>query len=155
MLSWYGTCRDDPQKSSGHAWNIYVRVVKDLHEPYQALSNASMSDGPVYFAGEHRWSNRLPLKQAEAITTILVHSKNGWQCNWRLALLTSFHKKDRCHTSSPVMPSRMVFEKVWKVATPCGPTYTAISRLFTYLITFLRLVTCKITVLYLLSFNAV
>lgn len=59
--------------------------------------------------------------------------------------------KDRGHTSSPVMPSRMVFESVEGGYTP---TYTAISRLITYLIAFLRLVTCKITVFHLLSFNA-
>ena len=36
-----------------HAQNIYVRLVKGLYGPYQALPNASMSNGTVNFAGEH------------------------------------------------------------------------------------------------------
>ena len=58
--------------------------------------------------------------------------------------------KDRCHTSSLAMPSRMVFEKV---ATP-QHTLQFPGYLLAYLIAFLRLVTCKLTVLHLLSFNA-
>ena len=32
----------------------YVRLVKGLYEPYQALPSASMSNRTVNFAGEHR-----------------------------------------------------------------------------------------------------
>ena len=42
-----------------HARNLYVRLVKGLHEPDQAVLSASMSNGIVNFAGEHRWSTRL------------------------------------------------------------------------------------------------
>ena len=37
-----------------HARNVYVKLVKSLYEPYQALPSASMSSGTVNFAGEHR-----------------------------------------------------------------------------------------------------
>ena len=42
-----------------HAWNVCVRLVKGLHEPYPALPCASMDNGTVNFAGEHRWSTKL------------------------------------------------------------------------------------------------
>ena len=32
---------------------LYVRLVKGLYEPYQALPSASMSNETVNFAGEH------------------------------------------------------------------------------------------------------
>ena len=37
-----------------HARNVSVRLVKGLHEPYQALPSASMGNGTIYFAGEYR-----------------------------------------------------------------------------------------------------
>ena len=37
-----------------HTRNVYVRLVKGLYEPYQALPSASMSNRTVNFAGEHR-----------------------------------------------------------------------------------------------------
>ena len=47
-----------PKKNGGHIksvqMNVYLRLVKGLHEPYQALSSASMSNGTVIFDGEHR-----------------------------------------------------------------------------------------------------
>ena len=39
-----------------HAWNVYVRLVKGLYEPYQALPSISISNETVNFAGKHRWS---------------------------------------------------------------------------------------------------
>ena len=42
-----------------HAWNVYVRLVKGLHGPYQAISSASMSNRTINFAGQYRWSTRL------------------------------------------------------------------------------------------------
>ena len=36
-----------------HARNVCVRLVKGLHEPYQALSSASMGNGTINFAGEY------------------------------------------------------------------------------------------------------
>ena len=54
-------CRDDPEKMVAtlkvhkwHAQNVYVRVVKGLCEPDQALSSASMSYRTDDFTGEHR-----------------------------------------------------------------------------------------------------
>ena len=41
-----------------HARNVDVGLVKGFHEYYQALSSASMSNGAVRCAGEHRWSTR-------------------------------------------------------------------------------------------------
>ena len=38
----------------GHARKVCVRLVKVFYEPYQALSSASMSNGTVNFAREHR-----------------------------------------------------------------------------------------------------
>jgi len=55
----------------GHTWNVCVRLVKGLHEPYQTLPSAFMDNGTVNFAGEHHsslkyqtgkslnWANRL------------------------------------------------------------------------------------------------
>ena len=37
-----------------HAWNDCIRVVNGLHEPYQALSSASMGNRIINFAGEYR-----------------------------------------------------------------------------------------------------
>ena len=37
-----------------HARNVTIRLVKGLHEPYQALLNASMGNGTINFAGEYR-----------------------------------------------------------------------------------------------------
>ena len=37
-----------------HAWNDCIRLVNGLHEPYQALSSASMGNRIVNFAGEYR-----------------------------------------------------------------------------------------------------
>ena len=42
-----------------HARNVDVRLIKGFHEHYRALSSASMSNGTVRCAGEHRWSSRL------------------------------------------------------------------------------------------------
>ena len=36
-----------------HARNVSVRLVKGLHEPYQALPSASMGNGTITFAGEY------------------------------------------------------------------------------------------------------
>ena len=54
-------CRDGPEKNGGHIKSAqitrlkcHVRLVKGLYEPYQALPSASMSNGTVNFAGEHR-----------------------------------------------------------------------------------------------------
>ena len=41
-----------------YARNVDVRLVKGFHEHDQALSGASMSNGTVRWAGEHRWSTR-------------------------------------------------------------------------------------------------
>ena len=35
------------------ARNIWVRLVKALHEPYQALPSVSMGNGTIKFAGEY------------------------------------------------------------------------------------------------------
>ena len=50
-----------PKKNGSHikvhkwqAWNVCVRLVKGLHEPYQALPSASMGNGYITFAGEYR-----------------------------------------------------------------------------------------------------
>ena len=50
-----------PKKNGGHIKSAqitrskcYVRLVKGLYEPYRALPSASMSNGTVNFAGEHR-----------------------------------------------------------------------------------------------------
>jgi len=37
-----------------HTWNVCVRLVKGLHEPYQALPSASMGNRIITFAGEYR-----------------------------------------------------------------------------------------------------
>ena len=37
-----------------HARNIFVRLVKGLYEPYQALSSVFMSKKTVKFAGKYR-----------------------------------------------------------------------------------------------------
>jgi len=37
-----------------HARNVSVRLVKGLHEPYQALPSPSMGNGTINFAGEYR-----------------------------------------------------------------------------------------------------
>ena len=58
----YAICRDDPEKKMAttlkvhkwHARNVCVRLVNGLHEPYQALSSASMGNRTVNFAGKHR-----------------------------------------------------------------------------------------------------
>ena len=34
-----------------HVWNVCVRLVNGLHEPYQALPSASMGNGDITFAG--------------------------------------------------------------------------------------------------------
>ena len=34
-------------------WNVCIRLVNGLHEPYQALSSASMGNMTVNFAGKH------------------------------------------------------------------------------------------------------
>ena len=31
-----------------HAWNVCIRLVKGLHEPYQALPSAYMGNGTIY-----------------------------------------------------------------------------------------------------------
>ena len=36
-----------------HTRNVSVRLVKDLHEPYQVLPSASMGNGTINFAGEY------------------------------------------------------------------------------------------------------
>ena len=61
----YSICRNDPQKMAAtlnvhkwHAQNVSTRLVKDLHEPYQALLSASMSNKTDNFTGKHRWSIR-------------------------------------------------------------------------------------------------
>ena len=40
-------------------WNVCVRLVKGLYEPYQSLSSASMSNRAVNFFGKYRWKTRL------------------------------------------------------------------------------------------------
>ena len=42
-----------------HTWNVCVRLVKGLYEPYQSLSSASMSNRAVNFFGKYRWKTRL------------------------------------------------------------------------------------------------
>ena len=37
-----------------HARNVFVRLVKGLYEPYQALSSVFMSKKTVKFAGKYR-----------------------------------------------------------------------------------------------------
>ena len=52
----YTLCRDDPPKNGSHiehARNVCVRSVNGLHEPYQALSNGSMGNTTINFAGKH------------------------------------------------------------------------------------------------------
>ena len=41
-----------------HTRNVDVGLVKGFHEHYQALSSASVSNGTIRCAGEHRWSTR-------------------------------------------------------------------------------------------------
>ena len=43
-----------------HAWNgnVSVRLVKSLHEPYQALLSTSIGNGTVRYAEDHHWSTR-------------------------------------------------------------------------------------------------
>ena len=57
-----------------HTWNVCVRLFIGLHKPYQKLPSASMDNGTVNFAAEHRWSTR------QAITVIQMRktSVNDW-----------------------------------------------------------------------------
>ena len=44
-----------PKKNGGHIKSAQI-LVKSLHEPYQALWSASMSNGTINFAGDHHLS---------------------------------------------------------------------------------------------------
>ena len=49
-----------------HAWNIRIRLVRGLHEPYLPLPSASMGNGTFNLSGEYHWSTRLTSQQLVA-----------------------------------------------------------------------------------------
>ena len=59
-----------------HAQNVCVRLVKGLHEPYQALLSASMSNWTINFAGEHLNVGVLN----EAISAVQSHKTEKLLC---------------------------------------------------------------------------
>ena len=74
-------CRDGPKKKKTvatlkvckwYARNFDARLVKGFHEHCQALSSASMSNGTIKFAGEHRWSTRPPSHYSGQIGYLLT-----------------------------------------------------------------------------------
>ena len=61
-IRYYAICRDGSGKMAAtlkvrkwHAQNVCVRLVKGLHEPYQALPSASMGNGTINFARELKY----------------------------------------------------------------------------------------------------
>ena len=60
-----------------HKWHtryVCVKLVKGLHEPYQALPNASMGNGTIKFAWEYRYSTQPASRLGTALTTYRGHS---------------------------------------------------------------------------------
>ena len=116
----YAICRDGPEKNGGHINSAQMthlkclhRLVKGLHEPYQAILSASMGNGAINIAGWRvslkyqtsklpKWANHLIfwhlfflfLSHASSITIEAITTIQTWKKKQHKSLgtaLTTYH----------------------------------------------------------------